>query len=442
MFRSRRPKQHLVNVRAAASGSIDIPEIPRISPREVADILLVAAIANGAHSLHVGPISDADYRVTMRSGAGTVSSATFDRNTATRVIDRMLILADLDLGLGAAQSGRFVVDCDGELRQVFLAGEVGALGATLELWLVSWASVTRPTVETTIPLVELSEGDSIGPYIIENVLGEGGMGIVYRARHRVLDSPFAIKVLRTDTFRADPRSVGRFYAEARAAARVHHPGVVRVSDASVLDDGRPYLVMELIEGLSLAEVIDTDGALAAERAIGICRSIASALMALHERGVVHCDLTPSNIFLVGRPGGIEAKLLDFGVARIHGVDAPPADDGDAQFIAGTPYYVSPEQVSGNPCGPRSDLYSLGIVLFEMLSGAVPFEGDSVRSVLVKHLAEAPRPVASPHARLPGTIVHLVRRLLMKRPADRFRDARELVASLDRIAMGSRSTRPR
>ncbi|HYU14637.1 MAG TPA: serine/threonine-protein kinase, partial [Candidatus Acidoferrum sp.] len=225
----------------------------------------------------------------------------------------------------------------------------------------------------------------------------------------------------------------RFVREARAAARVHHPGIVDVTDFGTLRDGRPYLVMELLDGLALHEIAADAGALSALeplRAVRIMRQVGHALGAAHASGVVHRDLTPANVFVMPDGDDERVVLVDFGSASTPEADGE-VTDGPPGVVIGTPHYISPEQLRGRPGDARSDIYSFGIILFELLSGSPPFDGASARDIALQHLqAEIPT-IESPHGEMPEELVRIVQRCMAKQPDDRFASASELVVAIDR-----------
>ena len=260
-------------------------------------------------------------------------------------------------------------------------------------------------------------GGTIGPWLVRSILGEGGMGVVFAAEHALLGRKAAIKVVRHSL--GQSRGVHeRFLAEARAASRLRHPRVVDVYDYGVLGDGRPYFVMELLEGESLASLLWREKCLAPERALRIARAIAEALASAHRSEIVHHDLKPSNVMIA--PDG-SIKLVDFGAAAIGASIARPG------VLYGTPSYTSPERARGDAGDSRSDLYSLGIVLYELLAGFAPFVFDSAEDTFLAQIADPPPPltVDSP------SVLRIVDRLLAKSPAERYQRADELIADIDR-----------
>jgi serine/threonine protein kinase len=234
-------------------------------------------------------------------------------------------------------------------------------------------------------------------------------------------------VLRSKVIERDASAAQRFVREARAAARVRHPHIVDVFDFGYLVDGRPYFVMELCEGESLSSLLRR-GPLMPSEVVTIARQMAQALAAVHDHGVVHADVTPSNALIVSRDP-IHVKLLDFGLAAIAGEQIA---DEDADFVLGTPAYISPEQLSGLPATDRSDQYGLGCVLFELLSGLPPYVHDNVRELCMMHV-QAPVPVVeSPHGPLPPMLADVVSTCLQKSPQQRFPGMRAMIAALDDV----------
>ncbi len=269
-----------------------------------------------------------------------------------------------------------------------------------------------------------------GQFHLLAAIGSGAMGTVYRAWQAGMERTVAVKLLRADLL-ADLELRRRFLREGRAAARLNHPNIVSVHVVGETDAGEPYLVMEELGGETLDEVMDGGPRLPPARAIGIARQIASALAEAHAAGIVHRDLKPDNVFLVQRRGAGElVKIFDFGIAKI--ADGARADasrltrDGD---IFGTPHYIAPEQAQGGPLDGRADLYSLGVLLYRMLSGRLPFEGNAV-AVLLAHIGHPPPDLAQVAPGLPPGLAALVMRCLAKNPDHRFAGAEELIEALD------------
>lgn len=284
--------------------------------------------------------------------------------------------------------------------------------------------------EDGAPLVDVKDdpivGGTIGAYRVRRVLGQGSMGVVFDAEHALLGRPVAIKVLHA-ALASDIASIRRFLREARAASRFSHPSLLEVKDLGVLEGGRPFMVMERLSGETLAKKLTRDGALAPRAALLLAREIALALDAAHAAGVVHNDLKPSNVVLVAESTdeAPRLKLVDFGAASVSG-EVSARDN----VTVGTPHYMSPERVVGYASDHRADIYSLGVVLFEMLSGRVPFTGETNRAVLAAQVMSATPSASSPFGALPARVQRLLGRAMAKRPEDRTRTMREVRIEID------------
>jgi eukaryotic-like serine/threonine-protein kinase len=267
-----------------------------------------------------------------------------------------------------------------------------------------------------------------GRYRLLGLLGEGGMAVVYRAHDDVLDRDVAVKLLRRQ-YATDADFVRRFRQEARNAASLGHPNIAPVFDTGV-DDGREFIVMQLVDGPNLEQVIKERGRVPVSEALRITLAVAEALQAAHDRGIVHRDVKPGNILLT--PDGT-VRVVDFGIARAL-TDARTTTPG---LLMGSVQYCSPEQVLGEDVGPASDIYSLGIVLYELLTGARPFDGPSPAGVALERVREQPRPPSEIAPDLPPGIDELVMRALAREPGDRYPSA---AAFADAIRRWWRETR--
>jgi serine/threonine-protein kinase len=269
----------------------------------------------------------------------------------------------------------------------------------------------------------MNVGERLGDrYDLEERVGEGGMSTVYRARDTVLEREVAIKVLH-EQFSRDPEYVERFRREARAIARLSHPNIVTVIDRGEVD-GRQFIVFEHIRGETLKDVIAREGELPVERALALAHQIGRALVYAHEAGVVHRDVKPQNV-LVDSEGS--AKVTDFGIARTLDIDEALTETGT---VLGTSGYIAPEQASGEPADERSDQYSLGVVLYELLTGEVPYSGPNPMAVAMRHLRD---PIPSVRAKRPDVSLRvdaIVARALAKRPRDRFPSLEAMLAALE------------
>jgi serine/threonine protein kinase len=307
-------------------------------------------------------------------------------------------------------------------------------------------SAKTEVAKTRIMPAPISEGTEIaGRYRILSLVGEGGMGAVYRAEHMQLRKVFALKILQAHNV-ARPDVAARFEREAVAAGRIEHPNVVPATDFGKLPDGSFFLVLEFVNGRSLRDEMNA-GAMPASRALGIMRGVIAGVGAAHEKGVVHRDLKPENIMLVDQDGNRDfVKLLDFGIARVDS-----ANDSGPQLTAvgamlGTPQYMSPEQILGHAIDARTDLYSLGVIFFELLTGNCPFSGNFA-ALLEQHVNLAPPELPPALTAEAPRVAEILRALLSKDPEKRFRTAKELAAAIEaasqpvRAASVARTTSP-
>jgi eukaryotic-like serine/threonine-protein kinase len=278
-------------------------------------------------------------------------------------------------------------------------------------------------------------------YQIEQRLSAGGMGAVYRARHLLMDRPVAIKVLHQRLL-ADESSRIRFQREAQAAGRLQHQNAVTVTDFGETAGGHVYLVMELLEGPTLREILVKEAPIETARAISIMLQASAAVAAAHEAGIIHRDLKPSNI-LVTQSTDVPAmvKVLDFGVAKL--AAGTEDDEGaitlrQAGALIGTPRYMAPEQYNGNELTPAADVYSLGVILYEMLTGMAPFTGSTPVEIAAKHVSDAPQSPRNIVAAIPEDVERIVLRALEKSPEDRPANAaefhRELLDTAERLGL--------
>ena len=404
---------------------------PSLDPRRVADVVLAAAVRAQADAvflepmLTLGDLADDTYLVTFERASAVLATTTLAANLGAAVIARLAFLANLDLASGSTSSGVMPVRSGDREADVVITVRPGtALRADVMVMARNRTRVATATVSGTV-----APGDTVGNYKILERLGEGGMGTVFRVEHVALGRKYALKVLRSKVVDRDPTSAQRFLREARAAARIRHPNIVDVFDFGYVPDGRPYFVMELLEGESLADRVER-GALPPADVVAIARQLALGLAAAHDCGVIHADVTPSNALVVGGPTDeLYCKLVDFGLAELAG-ESFQSEESD--FVLGTPAYISPEQLRGLAPTERSDQYGLGAVLFELIAGHPPYQDTDLRALCMKHI-QAPIPaVISPHGPLPGKLADVITTCLQKSPGARFPGMRAMLAALDEI----------
>jgi serine/threonine-protein kinase len=275
-----------------------------------------------------------------------------------------------------------------------------------------------------------------GCYVIEDMLGEGGMSTVYRARHKLVDRPCAIKVM-NPALATDAKVRERFRREARSTQAIAHPNVIEIFDQGEMDDGVPYIVMDLLDGGTLSTLVDA-GVVAVERSLPIMIQIARGIARAHDLGVVHRDLKPDNIFLCRRDGRRDlVKILDFGIARSR-ADTRLTNAGE---LFGTPQYMAPERISSGEAGPSVDLYALGVIFFEMATGQLPFSAPDPATFLIRHLKEVPPRPRTLDPRVPERLDALVLQLLEKDPRARPVDAHRVEHDLVDISRSLRIAIP-
>ena len=277
-------------------------------------------------------------------------------------------------------------------------------------------------------------GQVVGSYRIVELLGEGGMGQVFSARHTVMGKEAAVKMLLPEHAQ-NKGVVTRFLNEARTAGLIKHAGLVDMFDFGESPDGSAYIIMELLKGESLAARIERDRAMRLDSIVAISRQIANAVQAVHQGGIFHRDLKPDNIFLVpdaDMPHGLRVKILDFGIAKLTADAQSPAHaKTKTTAILGTPRYMSPEQCRGaGQVDHRSDIYSLGCIMFEMATGRVPFNAEGIGEIISAHLVDSAPSLKSVSAKAPASLEPVVARALAKRVEDRFQTMTELTAALD------------
>ncbi len=276
-------------------------------------------------------------------------------------------------------------------------------------------SAPAPDGEAHVSDEKLPPGSQVGEYEVIRRIGEGGMGVVYEALHPLIGKRVAIKLL-SDRIAGDGRSVVRFVQEARAVNQIGHRNIVDIFLFGQLPDGRHYYVMEFLDGESLSRRLERQGKLTPADAIAVALPVCEALAAAHRNGIIHRDLKPDNVFMADdRAGGEVVKLLDFGIAKLESLQGVGPTATGAPI--GTPYYMAPEQCRGLPVDARADLYALGVMLFELLTGKMPFEAPTFVAALSRKLTERPGPPGR-LVPLPPGLDRLVQRLMAEAPEDR------------------------
>ncbi|HUH05436.1 MAG TPA: serine/threonine-protein kinase [Kofleriaceae bacterium] len=283
----------------------------------------------------------------------------------------------------------------------------------------------------------LEAGSQVGPYRVEEIVATGGFGTVFRARHEKLGRLAALKVLHAD-LAGSAESVERFRREAHAVNLIQHPNVVDIFDVGVLDDGRPYFVMEYLEGEDLEAHVGRHGPMPPAQIVDVFASLCAALTATHAKGIVHRDIKASNVFMASYGEQVRVVLLDYGVAKL--LDGGQSDLTTARHIVGTPTCMAPEQIRGEAVDGRTDVYALGALAFHLLTGNVVFGGESPAMMQHLHLTAAP-PRPSEVARLEHHFDGLIACAMAKRANDRYPDVAALLAALRRAAAATMPATP-
>ncbi len=397
------------------------------------DALLWAALDHRVTRIRLEPREpvgqDGGYRVTLLRHQRELMVTHLDGGSAAGLVDRLAIMARIDLSYSRGCSGRFTAACRELRRELFVSIEEQEHGMLADVLVVARRNEHGQTINRDDEILPV--GYRVGPHRIERVLGRGGMGRVYLARHELLGARVAIKVVHRQLLQRQPAAASQFLREARATASLRHPGIVRVWDVDELEDGRPYLVMDYLSGASLRRLLRREGALDIGRAVRLARQVAGGLGAAHRAGVMHFDVSPANVFVIPSGSDERGVLIDFGAAHVNSENCTTSDEEDERIL-GTPCYIAPERIRGRGGDCRSDLYSLGVMMHEMIAGELPFLGANVREVALLHLKAAPPRLESPSQAVPKGLRRIVRRLMEKEPDARFASAEELDAALETV----------
>ena len=394
-----------------------------VSVVEVADLVLAAAARFKVPAVTVEPKDDG-YALRFL-GPARVALA-LPRGLGEALAIRLALLADFDPFASSRGFGRLRVAAASAEVEFLVETEAGAAGLETRLRAV-------PALTTLDPSLEIHTGTELagagGTYRLTAELGRGGMGVVWSAFHVESGRAMAVKVLHSDVAQ-DARLGAQLGREGRAASLANHPGIVNVTDFGTSLSGRAFLVMELVEADTLDRLLEA-GALPLRRALSVARRIAGALQAAHVRGVIHHDLKPSNVFVDPKD---HVKIGDFGAARVlsHSGELTMTQSG---LVLGTPNYMSPERARGHESDERSDLYSLGCMLFQMIVGRPPFDDDTLMDVLIGHLSMPVPPVVSVHGPVPEAVVAIVQKAMAKGVAERFQSAGEMEQELQKAVSG-------
>ena len=318
-----------------------------------------------------------------------------------------------------------------ECRQTF-GGDAGFCphdGTPLIDHSVTFSSIHDDEADTPPPPggqeVEVVAGMLIGDYRVERLVGEGGMGQIFSAVHPVIRKRVAVKVLNR-RYAQDPRSISRFVLEARSVNEIGHHNIVDIFSIGELDDGRNYFIMEYLEGRALDEILDRTGRLSPGQVLPVFEQLCDALHAAHSKGFVHRDLKPANIIVLTRPPYPFIKILDFGLAKLRGSTSSTLTK--VGTVLGTPEYMAPEQCRGASVDERSDIYALGILLYELVTGTRPFDASSALQILTMQQSQAPTP-PSKLQRIPARLEQVILKALSKKPEGRHGSALELLSEL-------------
>ena len=271
-------------------------------------------------------------------------------------------------------------------------------------------------------------GRTIGNYVVKTKIGEGGMGAVYAAEHPRIGRRVAIKVLHPELGKS-PEIVARFFTEAKAANEIRNEHIIEILDFGELPDGISYFIMEWLDGKSLSTALEQQPKFPVPRALHVCKGIARALASAHSKGIVHRDLKPDNVYLIRRGDDPDfVKVLDFGIAKLMTGDPTQGFKTQTGAIMGTPYYMSPEQCRGavKDIDHRTDIYALGCILYQMVTGQLPFNAEGLGELLLQHMTRPPTPPTQLDPAIPGEVENAILRALEKEPAKRWSSVTDMM----------------
>jgi len=380
-----------------------------IDPMLVTDAILDAALAAQAEVVRIEPTTASQYTLALSRQGEVLVKLALDAHVATLVIARLGYVCGVDPADRRTKSGRARVRSVDDQRDVIITIQSSPPRAELVLM-----AAERKQIDPVV-------GERIGHYRVLAAIGAGGVGNVYEVVHERLERRHALKVLQSWVVEQDNGSIARFLHEAQAAARIRNSHIVEVFDFGYLVDGRPYIVMELLAGQSLAHVV-TAGPLPAGRAVSLATQLARALTAAHDRSVIHADISPANVIVTDD----HVTLIDFGLAHLR---QDPRQGAPSDHVSGTPAYLSPERVRGFPADEASDQYAFGIVLYEMLQGAPPFAGTP-QEIGMAHLYAVPAAITRTQVSAP--LANVIARCLAKNATERFASMHDVIAALTEI----------
>ena len=395
------------------------------APVAAADAVIACALRTDADVAWIepSPLEPDSYVISMEQAGRSLAQVTVEAHVATAVIARLAFIAGVDLADPGPVTGVAKLRSHDEReRDLVLTVRTGR---DLRAEALFVQRTSRPMLGVITS--ELAPGDRVDHYRLISRLGSGGMGTVFACEHVNLERRYAIKVLHRETLSRE-KSTDRFLREARAAARLRHPHIVDVFDFGYLADGRPYFVMEVLDGKAIGDLAEK-AAFRPERALTVALQLADALATAHEAGVIHADVSGNNVILL-EGADVRVKLVDFGLSELRDRTETLST---ADYIVGTPQYVAPEILRGSPADELSDQYAFGALLYELLVGRPPFDGPTVEATCRMHLEDHAPVAVSPFGPVPQELTDVVARCLNKSAAARYPNMRAAAADLSAVA---------